>query len=148
MTQPVSVTVARALRQLAAEMPVNVRVSSDCMTPLLESGAMIQVVRQPFYWPGDLVVVHAPDGRLLVHRLLGCYARRREWCWLTQADNAFRPDPALPWSCVIGRVVGGDCHVLPPTFLSGIDFGRLGGFSGTCCGLRGEVVKWLSATII
>ncbi len=92
----VSATVVQALRELAAETPLTLRVSGECMTPLLESGATIQVIRQPFYWPGDPVVVHAPDGRLLVHRLLGGYSKGRGWRWLTQADHASRPDAAVP----------------------------------------------------
>jgi len=109
MTPAVSATVARALRELAAETPLSLRVSGDCMAPLLESGAMIQVIRQRVYWPGDPVVVHALDGRLLVHRLLGCYSKGRGWRWLTQADNALRPDAAVPGERLIGKVCGGQC---------------------------------------
>ena len=109
MRQPVSTKVARMLRELAAETPVSVRVSGECMAPLLESGAMIQVIRQRVYWPGDPVVIHALDGRLLVHRLLGGYSKGRGWRWLTQADNALRPDAAVPGERLIGRVCGGDC---------------------------------------
>ena len=46
MRQPVSTKVAQTLRELAAETPVSVRVSGECMAPLLESGAMIHVIRQ------------------------------------------------------------------------------------------------------
>jgi len=109
MRQPVSTKVARMLRELAAETPVSVRVSGECMAPLLESGAMIQVIRQRVYWPGDPVVIHALDGRLLVHRLLGGYSKGRGWRWLTQADNARRPDAAVPGERIIGKVCGGDC---------------------------------------
>ena len=109
MRQPVSTKVARMLRELAAETPVCVRVSGECMAPLLESGAMIHVIRQRVYWPGDPVVIHALDGRLLVHRLLGGYSKGRGWRWLTQADNALRPDAAVPGERLIGRVCGGDC---------------------------------------
>ncbi|MDG4554903.1 MAG: S24/S26 family peptidase [Candidatus Competibacter sp.] len=105
----VSTRIVRGLRELAVESPVSLRVSGECMVPLLANGAMIQVVRQRFYWPGDLMVVHAPDGRLLVHRLLGCYSKGRGWRWLTQADNARWPDAALPTERIIGKVCGGDC---------------------------------------
>ena len=105
----VSATVVRALRELAVETPLSLQVSGQCMAPLLESGAMIQVIRQPFYWPGDPLVVHAPDGRLLVHRLLGGYSKGRGWRWLTQADNALRPDAAVPAERIIGKVCGGQC---------------------------------------
>ena len=105
----ISVTVVRALRELAAESPVSVWISDDCMAPLLESGAMIQVIRQNFYWPGDPVVVYAVDGRLLGHRLLGFYPRSRRLKWLTQADNARWPDAAVPAERIIGKICGGQC---------------------------------------
>ena len=60
MRQPVSAKVARTLRDLAKDAPLELRISGDCMAPLLESGAMVRVIRQPFYWPGDPLVVHAP----------------------------------------------------------------------------------------
>ena len=106
----VSTRIVRGLRELAVESPVSLRVSGECMVPLLASGAMIQVIRQPFYWPGDVVVVHAADGRLLAHRLLGCYSKGQGWRCLTQADNAMQPDFALPLTHIVGRVVGGDGH--------------------------------------
>ncbi len=97
------------LCELAVETPVSVRVSGECMAPLLASGALVCVARRRFYWPGDLVVIHALDGRLLVHRLLGGYSRGRGWRWLTQADNALRPDAAVPADRIIGKVCGGQC---------------------------------------
>ncbi len=109
MKQPVSTTVVRALRDLAEDAPLELRVSGQCMAPLLESGAMIQVIRQSFYWPGDPVVIHAADGRLLSHRLLGFYPRARQLRWLTQADNARWPDAAVSAERIIGRVCGGQC---------------------------------------
>ena len=105
----VSTRIVRGLRELAVESPVSIRVSGECMAPLLANGAMIQVVRQRFYWPGDPLVVHAVGGHLLVHRLLGGYSKGRGWRWLTQADNAFRPDVAVPTERIIGKICGGDC---------------------------------------
>ena len=91
---------------------MSLRVNGDCMAPLVTSGAVVSVVRRRFYWPGDPVVVHATDGRLLAHRLLGFYRRRGGWRCVTQGDNAPYPDSALPWSSVVGRVEGGDCGAL------------------------------------
>lgn len=105
----ISAPVARALRELAKDAPLALRINGDCMAPLLESGAMIQVICQRFYWPGDPVVIHAPDGRLLGHRLLGFYPRARRLRWLTQADNARWPDAAVPTERIIGRICGGQC---------------------------------------
>ncbi len=107
---PVSPTVACALREFAADEQWSLRVSGNCMAPLVTSGSVVSVVRRQWYWPGDPVVVHAPDGLLLVHRLLGYYRGEIGWRCLTQGDNAPSPDAALPWSSVIGRVGGGDCH--------------------------------------
>ncbi len=109
MMRSVSGTVAEALRELAAESPLSLWVSGDCMAPLLESGAMIQVVRQRCYWPGDPVVIHTADGRLLGHRLLGFYPWARRLRWLTQADNARWPDAAVPAERIIGKICGGQC---------------------------------------
>ena len=109
MIPAVSVKVVLALRELAAETPLSLRVSGECMAPLLASGAVVRIARRRFYWPGDPVVVHALDGRLLVHRLLGSYSRGRGWRWLTQADNGLRPDAAVPAERIIGKVCGGNC---------------------------------------
>ena len=79
-----SMTVARALHELAADAPVSLWVSGHCMAPLLESGAMIQVIRQKFYWLGDPLVIHAADGRLVDHRLLGFYP------WARQLRNCLK----------------------------------------------------------
>lgn len=104
--------VVSALREWAAETPLAVRIQGDCMAPLLKSGATVHIIRQRFYPPGDVVVVHTPDGRLLAHRLLGCYRRRRQWRWLTQADSALWPDGAVPMERVLGKVCGGECSPL------------------------------------
>ena len=42
----ISAPVVRALCEWAAESPVRLRISGDCMAPLLESGAMIHVTRR------------------------------------------------------------------------------------------------------
>lgn len=107
--RPVSGIVVGALRELASESPLSLWVSGNCMAPLLESGAMIQVVRQRFYWPGDPVVIHTADGRLLGHRLLGFYPWARRLRWLTQADNARWPDAAVSAERIIGKICGGQC---------------------------------------
>ena len=109
---PVSPVVAYALREFAADEQVPLRVSGACMAPLVKSGSVVTFVRRRWYWPGDPVVVHSPDGLLLVHRLLGTYRGRSGWRCVTQGDNAPSPDTALPWSSVVGRVGGGDCHAL------------------------------------
>jgi hypothetical protein len=81
------------------------------MAPLVASGAVVSIVRPRRYWPGDAVVVHTADGRLLVHRLLGFYRGRNGWRCLTQGDGSPAPDGSLPSTSLVGRVEGGECHV-------------------------------------
>lgn len=101
--------VGRALRELAAEGPLTVRVRGHCMAPDLPDGAVVEVSRARFYWPGDVLALRAADGRLLVHRLLGYRPHRGAWHLVTQADAASLPDaPARPEQ-LLGRLVGGEC---------------------------------------
>lgn len=95
---------------LSAGHPWRLQVHGSCMAPLLRSGASIHCAARRRYWPGDLVVAAAPDGRLLVHRLLGCLPGPEGPRWLTQADSATHPDGALPRNRILGRVVGGEAH--------------------------------------
>jgi hypothetical protein len=101
--------VSFAVRDMATERPLALRVCGDCMEPLLASGTFIYVARNRFYWPGDVLVVIAADGGLIAHRLIGYYFRARRLRWLTQADAAIRPDASIVSDQVIGRVCGGDC---------------------------------------
>jgi hypothetical protein len=82
------------------------------MTPLLSDGARARVCPRRWYWPGDILVIHAADGTLLVHRLLGWYFRHGELRCLTQADAARRPDPGLTPCRILGKVSGGLVHPL------------------------------------
>lgn len=97
----------RLLRIHAASEPLDLSITGNCMAPLLTHGARVLIAKRRHYWPGDLVVVHATDGRLLAHRLLGPYPRRKSLYWLTQADSASRPDPGVPFDRLIGKIVGG-----------------------------------------
>jgi hypothetical protein len=105
-------TVSSALSDLASTGPIRLRIQGDCMFPLLRSGAKVEVVGKRFYWPGDVVIVHSIDGRLLAHRLIGCYVKSGRLKWLTQADAAERPDCAVSTRKIIGRVYGGECSAL------------------------------------
>lgn len=107
LTSVFSPIVARALRELAVESSLSLRLKGDCMTPLLHDGAVIRVVGRRFYWPGDAVVIHALDGRLMAHRVIGFYPWEGKLHWLTQADNAILPDAAVTKERIIGKVCGG-----------------------------------------
>ena len=79
------------------------------MAPDLPDGAVVEVARARFYWPGDVLVLRAADGRLLVHRLLGYRPHRSAWHLVTQADAAALPDAPAAREQLIGRLVGGAC---------------------------------------
>ena len=98
-----SSTIRLALRDLAWD-GVRLHLAGECMSPSMEANAEYTVRRQRFYWPGDVVVFEARDGTLTAHRLLGAYLRDGHWKLLTQADTAKRPDFAVPFDQLIGRV--------------------------------------------
>jgi phage repressor protein C with HTH and peptisase S24 domain len=100
----VSKSAAIAIRDMAGEKPLAVRIKGNCMAPLLPSGALVQIARRPYHWPGDLLVILGNDGQLIAHRLIGFYPRAGGMRWLTQADAAERPDGAVTGDRIIGRV--------------------------------------------
>lgn len=95
-----------ALREIAAEDPVEVRVVGDCMAPLLADGGRVRVRPARFYWPGDVVVVRSAEGRLLAHRLLGLRPWRGGLAWVTQGDGCDFPDTPVSRAALLGRVAG------------------------------------------
>lgn len=102
-------TIDRALKSLAGDEPVSLRVSGSCMAPLIDDGAMIQIRRQRVYLPGDILVKRCHNDQLIAHRLIGFYPRKRETHYVTRADNANSADAAIAGSRVIGKVCGGEC---------------------------------------
>jgi hypothetical protein len=96
---------ARLLAALAAAVRLPLRVRGGCMAPALADGEIVSVARRRVYWPGDVVAVAGPGGRLLVHRALGYWPGRDGLALLTQADAAARPDQAAPRDAVVGVVV-------------------------------------------
>lgn len=102
-----------ALRSLAMDAPVRVRVNGDCMAPLVQHGAEVDVGHPGrWYWPGDVVVLLSPDRGLLLHRIIGAYRRRGAWMFLTQGDTADRPDRAVDSTLILGRACGGGCSAI------------------------------------
>jgi hypothetical protein len=98
-----------AVRSIAAERPVRIRITGDCMAPRLRDNAYVWVQARRRYWPGDALVIRSPAGALMAHRLIGAYRRRGHWRWLTQADSTPQPDFAVTASEIIGRLSGGEC---------------------------------------
>ncbi len=90
-------TVFTALQDLSDDSPLEMNVNGQCMAPGIESGSRIAVRTARRYFPGDIIVVHDHARRLVAHRLLLVYRRRGRWKALTRADNAQRPDAAVPF---------------------------------------------------
>jgi hypothetical protein len=95
-----------ALRGLAREAPVDVVVRGDCMLPLLTDGERVRVVAARLYWPGDVLVFRAPDGRLLAHRLLGYRPWAGRLALVTRGDACVVHDAPVALAAVLGRIDG------------------------------------------
>ncbi|MCA9582478.1 MAG: hypothetical protein KC416_11835 [Myxococcales bacterium] len=98
--------IVRMLTDLAREEPVALGVSGRCMEPAIESGSVVSIEGQTVYFPGDVVAVRLPDGRVVLHRFLGYRPLGARLGVVTCADNARIPDAAAPASSVIGKVKG------------------------------------------
>jgi hypothetical protein len=107
-SEPISATgeprIFEALRQLAREGAVEVNVRGDCMAPLLADGDRVSVTAARAYWPGDVVVFRAADGRLLAHRLLGYRPQAGSLALVTRGDACVVHDAPVPRAAVLGRV--------------------------------------------
>jgi hypothetical protein len=110
MAGEVAEGVFAALRDLAREAPVEVGVRGGCMAPRLADGDRARVAAARFYWPGDVVVFRAPDGRLLAHRVLGLRFHRSQGgsglALVTRGDFCVVHDAPVPLARVLGRVAG------------------------------------------
>jgi len=98
----------QALRDLAREAPLRLQSQGACMVPVLPETARLEVAARPRYWPGDVVVFGAADGRLMVHRVAGWRRRAGRLEYVTRADRARLHDAPVAAERVIGRVVGGE----------------------------------------
>lgn len=94
-----------AVRDLAAQAPVEATVRGGSMAPLLKDGDRVAIARARLYLPGDVVAFRAGDGRLVVHRLLGYRLHRGRLAGVAQGDAAPLPDPPFPLEALLGRVV-------------------------------------------
>ena len=96
--------VFEALRSLAREGPVEVRVRGDCMAPLFADGGRVRVAAARFYAPGDVVVFRAAGGHLVAHRLLGYRPHAGGLALVTRGDSCPVHDAPVPLAAVLGRV--------------------------------------------
>lgn len=93
-----------ALQGLAREAPVEVRVQGDCMVPFFKDGDRVLVSAARVYWPGDVLVFRAPDGRLLAHRLLGYRPWQGGIALVTRGDTCVVHDFPVLKTAVLGRI--------------------------------------------
>jgi hypothetical protein len=93
-----------ALQALAREAPVEVPVQGDCMAPFFADGDRVLVSAARRYWPGDVLVFRAPDGRLLAHRLLGYRPWHGGIALVTRGDACVVHDFPVLKAAVLGRI--------------------------------------------
>lgn len=105
--------VLAALREMAREQPVSVAVRGGCMAPRIAEGDRVEVAPARLYWPGDVIVFRAADGRWLVHRLLGWRRLQGRLAAVTRGDGCPCHDAPVPFGQVLGRVVGPAGRVTP-----------------------------------
>lgn len=94
-----------AVRDLAAEAPVDATVRGGSMAPLLRDGDRVRIARARLYLPGDVVAFHAGDGRIVAHRLLGYRLHHGRLAGVTRGDAISQVDPPVPFGQLLGRVV-------------------------------------------
>ena len=93
------------LKALAADEPLTLNVSGQCMEPAIPDGTEIVVSPRTRYWPGDVIAFRSAAGELRVHRLIGYRWREGRLLLQTRADASGTLDEPFPKQRVIGRVV-------------------------------------------
>jgi len=138
----VSAKTAVALRAMAGDEPLELQVSGHCMSPFLDSGGRVLILRRALYLPGDIVAFRRGDDRLLIHRALGYTLSRHGLRLMAKGDRLAREDEPVPLSSIVGRVVASQgrpwrasCRQRGTSLLV---------FVGTL--LRRSIRRWASAT--
>jgi hypothetical protein len=109
MPDSTSKAIDTALREIAQDGELPIRINGQCMHPLIEHNARVTVHKQAFYWPGDVIIKRGFDGKLIAHRLIGFFPRQGKIVFVCCADNSDFADAAVPGPQIIGRVSGGEC---------------------------------------
>jgi hypothetical protein len=104
--------------------PLVLTVRGASMAPGLADGDRIEIARPRLYLPGDVVAFADPEDRLVVHRLLGFRPWRGGLAAVTRGDACPRPDPPVPRSRLLGRVIGRP-DLTPPSARAGALAGLL-----------------------
>ncbi len=83
-------------------------VEGKSMEPLLQTGDLVLVVKtlpQDIH-VGDIVVYRSPYGELVIHRVIRVEHEGGHYVYLIKGDNNAIPDGNIPYSWIIGKVVG------------------------------------------
>ncbi len=96
------------LQKMAAREGVFLRVTGNCMSPILNDQDRVLVRWQPDYRTGDILVVRLGNGHLVCHRLVGKYFRNRQRHFLTKPDNGRCPDAAVVSRMILGKIFNQD----------------------------------------
>ncbi len=100
------------IEEMVGSETFSLRVSGQCMEPLLRDQARVTIQRANAYFPGDVLIVQRPSGPPVVHRLIGLFHAKGSLRYLTQADNSPTPDGSVTREGILGRVCGGECSPL------------------------------------
>ena len=93
------------LNELSREAPLTLDVRGDCMTGSLANGSQVQIERQAYYLPGDIIVYGRGDDQLVVHRFLGYVRGPTGWLGITQADKMRVADSPVATGKILGKVL-------------------------------------------
>ena len=98
-------TADRGLRSLAADGPLRIAVTGNCMEPFFQEGQIVELAARRFFLPGDIVAFRPPGrGPRRLHRVLGYRFYQGRVCLVTRGDRIRRTDPPVPSDKVLGRV--------------------------------------------
>lgn len=94
------------------------KVTGDCMAPVIKDNDSVKIIRQESYLPGDVVAYYSShEQRRLIHRVLGkvpfyrlIKSKKKEkgvlrHYYLIKADNSTKPDVIVGSSAIHGKAV-------------------------------------------
>jgi hypothetical protein len=99
-------TVTRALSDLVAEAPLEIRLRGASMEPLLGNADTVIVSSARRFWPGDILLFRDSQDQLVTHRLLGGIPTRAGWRFILRGDACSKVDGGVRREQICGRVVG------------------------------------------
>ena len=90
----------------------SVRVTGECMQPVIADQSFVSLKRQKIYLPGDVVTYRNGLGQLACHRFLGYVLWSHGWRAMTRADDAPQADALSYPGSILGKVTAVDQQTL------------------------------------